>query len=378
MMRWVRDWETVHCISGSFFHLLNIANDNNRQECVEVILSMMPGAQRPACLFNNGEYLQSFKIFSPVNSEMRKKRGLVLTEQIIQLWLTKMKSLNINNYLATNVHEGFRKIFLANIRRQAGLLWVGSIIILTSLTFSEASPQLPFICKVRPDWNTALAQSCWFSEIQVRKVDCARRPRSVCCRNYVAPVEDNQAGETPVEVEVGEEKDQSSPDKLIQIASNIHEIVVKPNGEPIKTVKQYSSFFSFYALFNCRLSRLQRTTQPLSPLLKQRQQQQQRLSRISRLSVSNWSSTASSSPSISAASTTSRLPRPPPPWWKSRRRRLWPGSLWWRSALRTVNNPRRGRKAVQYWSRKINLLWRRIKRRVRIKRLSKRPKWLLL
>ena len=103
----------------------------------------------------------------------------------------------------------------------------------------------------------------------------------------MAPVEDNKAGETPVEVEVGEEKDQSSPDKLIQIASNIHEIVVKPNGEPIKTVKQYSSFFSFYALFNCRLSRLQRTTQPLSPLLKQRQQQQQRLSRISRLSVSN-------------------------------------------------------------------------------------------
>ena len=148
MMRWVRDWETVHCISGSFFHLLNIANDNNRQECVEVILSMMPGAQRPACLFNNGEYLQSFKIFSPVNFVMRKKRGLVLTEQIIQFWLTKMKSLNINNYLATNVHEGFRKIFLANIRRQAGLLWVGSIIILTSLTFSEASPQLPFICKV--------------------------------------------------------------------------------------------------------------------------------------------------------------------------------------------------------------------------------------
>ena len=72
----------------------------------------------------------------------------------------------------------------------------------------------------------------------------------------MAPVEDNQAEETPVEVEVGEEKDQSSPDKLIQIASNIHEIVVKPNGEPIKTVKQSLSLFCFYILFHCRLSQL--------------------------------------------------------------------------------------------------------------------------
>ena len=71
----------------------------------------------------------------------------------------------------------------------------------------------------------------------MRKVDCARRPRSVCCKNYVAPVvEDSQAEETPAEVGDETEKAQSSPDKLIQIASNIHEIVVKPNGEPIKTV----------------------------------------------------------------------------------------------------------------------------------------------
>ena len=70
-------------------------------------------------------------------------------------------------------------------------------------------------------------------------MDCARRPRSVCCRNYVAPVlEDNLAEESPAEVDVVEEKEESSPDKLIQIASNIHEIVVKPNGEPIKTVRK--------------------------------------------------------------------------------------------------------------------------------------------
>ena len=60
-------------------------------------------------------------------------------------------------------------------------------------------------------------------------MDCARRPRSVCCRDYVAPVADNKAEETPGEVDVGDEKDEESPDKLIQIASNIHEIVVKPS-----------------------------------------------------------------------------------------------------------------------------------------------------
>ena len=74
-------------------------------------------------------------------------------------------------------------------------------------------------------------------------MDCARRPRSVCCRNYVAPVVANTAEETPDEV--GSEKNQKSPDKLIQIASNIHEIVVKPNGEPIKTVRNiYLSSFN--------------------------------------------------------------------------------------------------------------------------------------
>ena len=65
----------------------------------------------------------------------------------------------------------------------------------------------------------------------------------MCCRNYVAPVLDNKAEETPeAELDVGAEKDPERPDKLIQIASNIHEIVVKPNGEPIKKVKKYLSF----------------------------------------------------------------------------------------------------------------------------------------
>ena len=81
-------------------------------------------------------------------------------------------------------------------------------------------------------------------------MDCARRPRSVCCRNYVAPVlEDNQAEESPAEVDVVEEKEESSQDKLIQIASNIHEIVVKPNGEPIRTVTKYCVFISFIFIF---------------------------------------------------------------------------------------------------------------------------------
>ena len=158
MMRWGWDCETVHCISGSF-HLLNIANNNNRQECVEWRRGYpLNNAWCTGCLIHNGDCLQSVKIFSPVNSGMRKKRGVVKTEQIIQLWL--MKSLNINNYLATNLHAGFGKIFLKPISRQSGLLWTGSIIILlTYLTFSEASPQLPFICKVRPGWSTTPAHA---------------------------------------------------------------------------------------------------------------------------------------------------------------------------------------------------------------------------
>ena len=80
-------------------------------------------------------------------------------------------------------------------------------------------------------------------------MDCARRPRSVCCKNYVAPVIDNKAEETLEEVEVGDEKDQETPDKLIQIASNIHEIVVKPNGEPIKTVRNICLHLIFISYF---------------------------------------------------------------------------------------------------------------------------------
>ena len=73
----------------------------------------------------------------------------------------------------------------------------------------------------------------------------------------MAPVvEDSQAEDTPAEVVDETEKAQSSPDKLIQIASNIHEIVVKPNGEPIKTVQKIFVFIFIYILFHCRSSRL--------------------------------------------------------------------------------------------------------------------------
>ena len=65
----------------------------------------------------------------------------------------------------------------------------------------------------------------------------------------MAPVLDNKAEETPEEVEVGDEKDQRTPDKLIQIASNIHEIVVKPNGEPIKTVRNIGLHLMFIFYF---------------------------------------------------------------------------------------------------------------------------------
>merc|ERR1711874_602218 len=88
-----------------------------------------------------------------------------------------------------------------------------TIVLLTFIVFSSPSPQLPFICKVR-------------------KVDCERRPGSICCRDQKRLSLDNLAqleDEPGDDIEGGQDSG-----KLVQIASNIHEVVVKPNGEPIK------------------------------------------------------------------------------------------------------------------------------------------------
>lgn len=72
--------------------------------------------------------------------------------------------------------------------------------------------------------------------IKVRKVDCERRPGSICCRDQKRPSQDNLA---QLEDEPGDDIDGGQDaGKLVQIASNIHEVVVKPNGEPIKEVDE--------------------------------------------------------------------------------------------------------------------------------------------
>ena len=91
---------------------------------------------------------------------------------------------------------------------------------------------------------------CFFSDtlltstniyIKVRKVDCERRPGSICCRDQKRPSLDNLA---QLEDEPGDDiEGGQDPGKLVQIASNIHEVVVKPNGEPIKEVDKVENLF---------------------------------------------------------------------------------------------------------------------------------------
>jgi len=75
--------------------------------------------------------------------------------------------------------------------------------------------RIPFICKIR-------------------KINCSRRPDSVCCQSVaddridIVDDEEDDYNETGAEA-VGD----NDGDNLIQIASNIHEVVVKPNGEPV-------------------------------------------------------------------------------------------------------------------------------------------------
>ena len=81
------------------------------------------------------------------------------------------------------------------------------------------SPRVPFICKIR-------------------KVDCNVRPESVCCvfqaNEKIDTIEDDQEEKDLV---FGDEQDPSyDGDNLIKIASNIHEVVVRPNGEPIQDI----------------------------------------------------------------------------------------------------------------------------------------------
>ena len=70
--------------------------------------------------------------------------------------------------------------------------------------------------------------------LQIRKVNCSRRPESVCCQSVaddridIVDEEEDDYNETGAEA-VGD----NDGDNLIQIASNIHEVVVKPNGEPV-------------------------------------------------------------------------------------------------------------------------------------------------
>lgn len=77
--------------------------------------------------------------------------------------------------------------------------------------------RIPFICKIR-------------------KVDCNRRPDSVCCESQsVAEDRLDVVEEEEDYNETGDEDDAGNKDgdNLIQIASNIHEVVVKPNGDPV-------------------------------------------------------------------------------------------------------------------------------------------------
>ena len=77
--------------------------------------------------------------------------------------------------------------------------------------------------------------------IKVRKVDCERRPGSICCRDQKRPSLDNLA---QLEDEPGDDiEGGQDAGKLVQIASNIHEVVVKPNGEPIKEVNKVENLF---------------------------------------------------------------------------------------------------------------------------------------
>ena len=70
---------------------------------------------------------------------------------------------------------------------------------------------------------------CW----QIRKVNCSRRPESVCCQSVAEERLDILDDEEDYnETEAAEDGDHGE-DNLIQIASNIHEVVVKPNGEPV-------------------------------------------------------------------------------------------------------------------------------------------------
>ena len=69
--------------------------------------------------------------------------------------------------------------------------------------------------------------------LQIRKVNCNIRPDSVCCQSVaddrIDVVDDAQEDYTDAEGTANKDGD-----NLIQIASNIHEVVVKPNGEPVQ------------------------------------------------------------------------------------------------------------------------------------------------
>jgi len=104
--------------------------------------------------------------------------------------------------------------------RLAALAWVCvlHVLLLATCEARGSNKRIPFICKIR-------------------KVDCSRRPDSVCCEGQsvaedrldVVEEEEEDYNETGDEDDAG----YNNGDNLIQIASNIHEVVVKPNGDPV-------------------------------------------------------------------------------------------------------------------------------------------------
>ena len=88
----------------------------------------------------------------------------------------------------------------------------------------------------RPTVNYVLINVKFIPLLQIRKVDCSRRPDSVCCESQsVAEGRLDVVEEEEDYNETGDEDDAryKNGDNLIQIASNIHEVVVKPNGDPV-------------------------------------------------------------------------------------------------------------------------------------------------
>lgn len=103
--------------------------------------------------------------------------------------------------------------------RLAALAWlcVLHVLFLATCEARGSNKRIPFICKIR-------------------KVDCSRRPDSICCENQ--SVAEDRADVVEEEEDYNETGDGDDAgikngDNLIQIASNIHEVVVKPNGDPV-------------------------------------------------------------------------------------------------------------------------------------------------